>query len=61
MPRLGVTSLGSGLPGRSRKSESVSSYVFTSLPLGGEPREGFPLAGRVSDECLRAVFRELIV
>ena len=61
MPQLGVTSLGSGLPGRFRKSESVTSYVFTSLPLGGERREGFPLSGRVSDERLRAVFRELIV
>ena len=48
MPRKGTTSSGSGLPGRFRNSESVTFSIFTSLPLGGEPREGFPLSGRVS-------------
>ena len=39
MPRLGTSSAGSGLPGRFRASESVTSSIFTSLPLGGEPGE----------------------
>ena len=54
MPRLGTTSSGSGLPGRFRNSESVTSSILTSLPLGGEPREGFPLSGRVSGELTSA-------
>ena len=41
MPRGGATSSGSGLPGRFRASESVTSSIFTSLPLGGEPKEEF--------------------
>ena len=60
MPRREAISLGSGLPGRFHNSESFTSYVFTSLPLGGKPRERVPLSGRVSGEPLRVVFRELI-
>ena len=41
MPRIGTSTSGSGLPGRFRNSESVTSSIFTSLPLGGEPREEF--------------------
>jgi len=33
---IGSASPGSGLPGRFRNSESVTSYVLTSLPLGGD-------------------------
>ena len=54
-PRIGVSPKGSGLPGRFRNSESVTSSVFTSLPLGGEPREGFPLSGYVRGEKLKTV------
>ena len=50
MLRIGAAAAGSGLPGRFRASESVISSIFTSLPLWGEPREGFPLSGCVRDE-----------
>ena len=56
MPRFGAAASGSGLPERFRASESVTASIFTSLPLWGEPREGFPLSGRVSGELQSTIY-----
>lgn len=52
----GTATTGSGLPGRFRNSDSVTSSIFTPLPVGGEPKEGFPLSGRVSGELQSTIY-----